>query len=391
MKKKINLIEILLLLYFCLGMLKGINIFKYLDYCISLIIQLIVWYDIIKSANKVANKQAVIIYMLLMIEIAILIINFLCFDVPIIKIVNRILPLISVFGLIIVDCIKTVNIEKVIRYTKKFYFILGCVLILNSISYFAFSKAIWRPSIYLGYRFSGPFYDCNFLSICYSVMLILELFDKEHIIKQRYMYLIVFAICILLGLSWSAIFITLVALIFGNMFKGNKIILKQIFLLLIYFLVIVIINFNNIKIQDEFCGILEKYTSLTETEAIVKYNSFYYRVNAQIKALKLFCKKPLGYGPLQIVNFIGMDVHNSYVSFIFEMGIIGFLIQITSCLVKKQLSNRDNVLCFYILLISFTINIHYSVLYALLLIILFNNKSEELENKSEKKENIICK
>jgi len=383
MSKTLNKQELLLTMYLSFGMLKSIPIFNYIDYILSLILQIITILSIIKK--KDASKKIIYLYITILFLLILITINFINLGVDINKIINRILPLLSVFGIIIISENKKINIEKVLNKTKKFYFILGIILILNTVSYFILNISLWYPDRYLGFRFKGPFYDANFLSITYSVMLILILFNKEKLNIKKVSYLIVYAICIFLGLSWSAIIILLISILLSYILKNKNMFLKQLLFLIGYVLVIYLITKYNIEIKNTFYSILENYTNFSKLEIIAKYNSFYYRVLAQIEAINLFIVKPFGYGPLQLVLYLGRDVHNSYIAFWFEMGIVGLILQLI--VFTQKIDKKDkmlNVLSSFIFLISLTINIHYTIMFSLLLILTY--KKKEYENEKD----IVC-
>lgn len=375
MKKNLNLLEFLLVLYFSLGMLKGIRIFEYVDYILSIGIQVLCIYYISKKDNKFPKK-----YILMLFFILLLVFEFIIIDVGIGGIIKRVFPLISIFGIILVNNIEEINIELLIKRILDFYFILGSFIILDAIFYYVFSFSIWPPERYLGYRFSGPFYDSNFMSITYCAMLILKFFidyHKEN--KIDLLKIIVFVICILLGKSWSAIIVIIVSFVISKIMKSDNLFKKQLIFIMIYFFLLYFINKYNIQIQEIFCNFLDKITSYNEQEILAKYNSFYYRIESQTEAIRLFLNKPFGYGPLQIVNYIGMDVHNSYIAFLFELGLIGFLLQILSLPSKIFNIKELNMFSIFIILMSFTINIHYTVLFSLLLMLTHSKKIKNYE------------
>ena len=110
MKKNLNLLEFLLILYFSIGMLKGIRIFEYADYILSLVIQILCIYYINKKGNKLPKK-----YFLMLFLIVLLIFDFFIIDVGFFGVMKRILPLISIFGIILVNSIEEINIKFVIK------------------------------------------------------------------------------------------------------------------------------------------------------------------------------------------------------------------------------------------------------------------------------------
>lgn len=90
---------------------------------------------------------------------------------------------------------------KIISRLFYFYTILAIVIIANSVLFLFTGIAMWLPENYLGLRFSGPFFDSNFLALFYGVLF---LFTFNNVNYPKY-YSILYLSVICLALSWSAI------------------------------------------------------------------------------------------------------------------------------------------------------------------------------------------
>lgn len=90
---------------------------------------------------------------------------------------------------------------KIISRLFYFYTILAIVIIADSVLFLFTGIAMWLPENYLGLRFSGPFFDSNFLALFYGVLF---LFTFNNVNYPKY-YSILYLSVICLALSWSAI------------------------------------------------------------------------------------------------------------------------------------------------------------------------------------------
>lgn len=174
-----NILNILLILYFFLGMQKNIFLLRYIDYILAIIIQ-IYYLFLIKKNKDSLSKDKLFLYLFNLAIIFLIFIIFIFMQVNVYKILFRVLPLISIFGfLIITGNNKYYNVNEIIKNVIFLYGILGIIILMDSIIFYIFQVSLWPPQYYLGNRFSGPFYDPNFLSITYSFFFIVLFYNKE--------------------------------------------------------------------------------------------------------------------------------------------------------------------------------------------------------------------
>lgn len=370
----VSLIEILMVLYFVFGAIE-FNLIKYFGNSISIVIQLTTIIFIILNKNVIIVRPKVLL--LYVANIFIIIFIFLIFllnDNGVITSLNRILVILSIFGLIIVLSIYNyINLNKVIKYTLYCYFIIGIIVLIDALFFLLFKNSLWPPENYLGLRFSGPFYDSNFLGLFFGVFFILALYYKEHFIINKKILLIVFLMNLLISLSWTSIIFFVVSLSIGYFCKYNNIFWKQNIILIMYFIFINFFteNMNDIKVL--FIKFLSKILPFSIDQLNAKFLSFQYRVDAQFKAIELNSEKPFGWGPHSTVPMIGRDIHNSYIGFLFELGILGLLLILINLIFNLSNSQKYlSILATYIILMALTLNVHYSVVFALTMLLFIN-------------------
>lgn len=378
-----NILNILLILYFFLGMQKNIFLLRYIDYILAIIIQ-IYYLFLIKKNKESLSKDKLFLYLFNLAIIFLIFIIFIFMQVNVYKILFRVLPLISIFGfLIITGNNKYYNVNEIIKNVIFLYGILGIIILMDSIIFYIFQVSLWPPQYYLGNRFSGPFYDPNFLSITYSFFFIVLFYNKEFFGKYWKYLIIIFSINILLGMSWSSIIILLLSFLTSKILSFQNMFNKQIFIFLIYFFIIISFSFFAGELQNIFVNIFEPLKLFSIDELNAKFLSLMLRIDTQVKALSLIPTHFLGYGPQTIVTFLGRDVHNSVVAYLFELGIPGLLLIICSMpRTKCQYSKMTNVLSTFFIFISLTIDMHYSILFVFLLFIIYTENNNILTKKS---------
>ena len=383
-KIKLNedILNIFLSFYFFFGMQKNIFFFRYFDYILAIIIQ-IYYLFLIKKNEDSLSKDKLFLYFFNLALIFLIFIAFVFNQVQFSKILFRILPLISIFGfMIITGNNKYYDVKKIIRNVIFLYGILGILILIDSTMFLFFQSSFWPTQYYLGNRFSGPFYDPNFLSITYSFFFIVLFYNKDFFGKYWRHLIVIFLINILLGMSWSSITILLISFLTSKVLSFQNMFKKQIFIFTIYFLVIFSFSFFEVELQNIFVSIFEPLKIFSIDELNAKFISLAMRINTQLEALLIIPKHFLGYGPQSIVSILGRDVHNSVVAYLFELGIPGFLLIICSMpRTKCQYSKMVNVLSSFFIFISLTIDMHYSVLFVFLLFIIYTENNNVLSQK----------
>lgn len=377
--KKNNLLTIFLPLYFVIGMLKGMSIFEHTDYILSILIQLLVLFILIKEKKQI-NKKFFSLYVANILLILIIGIYFMVIDCEFSLIINRILPLFSIYGLIIILVRRNeINFKEIINNTINLFSILGIIIIFDIICYLIFSKSIWPPISYLGNRFSGPFYDSNFMAITYGVILITALYME---MKHKKEIILISIICILAAKSWSTIIFIILTILIHLVLKINfkNLFLKQIIFIIVDILFIIVFHKYNTDLSKIFMKMLSG-TNFSVAEIMAKFKSLDLRITAQYSALKLFIVSPLGHGPRTIVTYLGMDIHNSYIGFLFEQGIFGGLLQIINMPAINSNEKFSDTITTFIIMVAFFINIHYlSIFVFVILTVLTCKEGGENDN-----------
>ncbi len=385
-----DIIEFLVVVYFLVGGIdKFVNpLIQYADYILSILIQLYVLiYLLVNEEVRVkAMKKIVRLYFINMILITTIMLHFFQLNTGIIEISRRILPLYSIFGFVIVFGISTdyfINLDRIIKKIVYGYFFIGCSIIIDACIFVLFKTSLWPPEYYLGARFSGPFYDSNFLGLYYGILLLIVLYYGNIDLKYRKSIIIIFALNLLISLSWTNIGIFIIAVILNKFIKFKNILLKQVLFISLYLFIIYIFSLNQENLKIAFIDLLSKITSFSEKQLLAKFLSFEYRIEAQLKALDLFKYDMMGAGPRMIVPLIGRDVHNSFVGFLFELGIPGILLLMGNFNFKfKDYNKCLDILSTYIILMALTLNVHYSVIYTLvlmLIIVKYTNEKKKMK------------
>jgi O-antigen ligase len=370
-----KLLEILISLYCFFGMLTGIYSISYLGTALSFVIQLLaLYYVIVRSKFKVLRKPAIIYLINLSIIFSIFIILLLS-NYSLVSTLYRTITLLSIFGLTIVFCISEINYKTVIKNTLLLFALLGMVIFIDSMRFILFDVSVWGPETYVTNRFSGPFFDSNFLSITYAILFIMVLFGKYFGNTYKKYLLTLFAILILLGGSWSAISILLISLFLGYFIRNRNFGKKQIIIILIYVIGVLATLGSLNTIENSFNNFTANLgVGVKETTA--KYLSFENRIVVQNEALNGVVLKPFGHGPQSIVNNVGRDTHNSYIGVVYELGILGLCLLLINVTYRRHGYDRMlNILTTYFFFIALTINIHYSSIYFLLLILMNESKN----------------
>ncbi len=382
----IRIIEMLVALYCLTGMLTGIPALTYVGIGVSLLAQALSLVVIISYGQKRSIPRAPLtFYIVNLVVLSSIVSIFLLGDNPTSLVLNRGLSLLSIFGLSILFCIPAISIKRIVRTVLSLFTGLGVIITLDSMCYLVFGFSIWPPEVYLDNRFAGPFFDPNFLSITYAILLIVALFDKYSATRVRTFRLAIFFIVILLGGSWSAIGLLCISLLLSKIIRNKNYGGKQIIILAAYLITLPILLANLTPLYNTFESTVTKI-GIEPPEARAKFKSFEYRVVAQNDALVGIIENPLGYGPQSLVPNIGRDTHNSYIGFTYELGVLGLgLLMLNMSYRRKKYDPMKNALTTFFFLIALTINIHYSSVYLVLLLLI--NKGSDWKTEDRKSAN----
>lgn len=373
--------------YFILGGIQYIGLFHipYIRYIFSIIIQVLVILLIINKKEHYNIRERIKEISIVNLLIAIfLIYTFWFFGINKILIVNRLVSLWAVFGFIIIfyiDLISYKDFQNILLNVIYGYTFIGVLIILDALSFTLFKFNIWPPISYLGTRFAGPFFDPNFLGLFYGVILIIVLFKKDLKIKDKKWIIGVLFVNLIMSMSWTAIILFIGSLFMNIVIKFKNIFIKQLLFISVYLGILFILYINIDFFQQLFVDTLSLFLPFSEKELIIKFLSLKYRIVAQVKALSFVAKTWVGLGPNSIVPFLGRDTHNSYLGILFELGIPGFsLLFINIWFNPKKYNKCLDILSTYIFLMSFTLNVHYTITFTLFISMLIINYYNENKN-----------
>lgn len=208
----VRIIELLVAVYCLIGMVTGIQSLTYVGIGVSLLAQILALIVLIGyKQGKRIPRTPLVFYVVNLVILLIIALVLLMGNTSTSDVLNRMLSLLSIFGLSILFCIPTMRIQKIIKTTLTLFTLLGSMVFLDSMGYLVFGSSIWPPESYLGNRFSGPFFDPNFLSITYAVLFIVVLFNRHATERRLHRFrLILFAALVLLGGSWSVVSLLLI-------------------------------------------------------------------------------------------------------------------------------------------------------------------------------------
>lgn len=190
-------------------------------------------------------------------------------------------------------------------------------------------------------RLSGLFTNPNNLALMGLSILFFIDADKDSNFKIAFIHLI-----ILLSLYFSATSGAIIAYFAGILFKFRRAISKQILIFLIVGMFFLILNifFNNIlieKLTKQFYMLLDlikgeiDIKNLNFSELVTEYASMglsvLWRLNHWYNLIEKYwnanyINKIFGFGLGSSKDLMGNMPHNEYIGFIFEQGLVGFLL-----------------------------------------------------------------
>lgn len=370
---RISIMELILGLGFISGFFMLDTTMNIIFYIFSLVVQIYACANYIKQRVIYIKNNGELTpffkYLLGLFFVFLIFLCFYCIKVEPAKIVNRIFPLIAIFGVIIVGNKQSgIDCNNVIRVTTVGFSIESLLINIDFMRYILTGDAMWPPQSYLGLRSIGTFGDPNFLSVYAFVFLIIVIYQRPFTSKINKIITISIIFNIITAGSLSTFMFIIMTVVIHFIFNKNRTnnIIKQITILSIYF---AIIGFYMLyKEQIESIGInILKHIYDNIYSAIIKYESLRERLDVQSLSLNIFCQEWWGQGPRQTVPMLGRDTHNSYFGIMFEEGIFGlFLIFVT---LKKKVTNRAGILMgTFIMLSALMLNVHLCSVYSIFLV-----------------------
>ncbi len=359
---KLNISEFITVAIFVLGLFALSDAAKITRYILSLLLQIS-----LLIRNRRHNSSIFVSYFLVVALVGLCVVNFVFNNTEMTLIINRALPLLSMFGVVLIgEATRHIDLKRVIVTFVKVYVFIMLIAMFDYMIYLLIGRALlWNPFLYLGARATGPLGDPNFLGL-FSVAVLMLVWSMDF--KRRYKIFasVILLTMILLSLSISTWLIAIVSIVANKILPSNN--RKKaviIFVADLAFLLLFSIFRENIfevgsKIMTIFYG--------GDTWAgELKFGSAMIRFDAQVGAMEIFLESWIGEGPHQLVPQLGHDTHNSYISFLFEGGIPELLLIFVT--LRKKISNPFNkILGTFLMLFALVLNIHDTAIWSLFIL-----------------------
>ena len=371
-------LEYLIILDIFLGTIHMDEI-KLCKYILSLLLQMYVLFRILTAVKRdIYAPKALERYYIIVLCIFLVGMIFAVLGVDLELIVNRVFPLLSMFGYyLFIDEKAHVDIDYVIRKFIKLYILFAFVIDVDSFCYLFIGKSIWLPISWMGFRFSGPFGDPNFMAIFSGVVFIVVWNIKDGLVKHRKIALSILIVNLLLATALSTLILIPVSFLLTKPFGKCSNIQKQMLVLSVYLWFMSVYAIYEEDIMNFGVNMLQ-YVYGDKSLAEIKYHSLAIRFDTQLGALKVFFANILGQGPRTIVPLLEHDTHNSYVSIAFEDGIFGFLL-ILLTLRNRRVKKVQNIVGTFLMLSALLLNVHETTIYSMFIIMQkYNLKSESV-------------
>lgn len=366
-------LENLLIIYFSIGVFLVNDTINISRYIIGLCIQTYSLMIILRSSKRF--KIGIHGYLNIVSIVGLIAVSFFIIGVPTMTTINRILPILSVFGIIILgENSINININRVIKIYVQIYTLFICLVNLDAVRFMLSKNAIWKPISYMGYRYTGPFGDPNFMAL-FSVVVLLLIFYSKDLGKKFSLFAIVVLLWnIILANSLSAYIFLFLTVIINKYFNDKNLFRKQIFFLVMYIVAITLYIVFKSQIEDFVTYVLYKLYDNNSFAAQIKYTSLAIRLDTQVEAITIAIKELLGQGPLQIVSQLGHDTHNSYVGFFFEQGALGVWLIVCTWSRKLKANKLVAPISTFLFLSGMLLNIHYTTIYSLALMLQYKKE-----------------
>lgn len=370
LKRHLNsgLIETLIVLYVVTGSLTGIGPINKLFYVIGLVAEILALFHLLNS--RYADKKILKCYLEIMATNVLITFGFILGGTSVQLVFSRSMSLICIFGCIIffVPELK-VDLFRVLIRVKKVMLVIAAIMLFDIICNKLTGLGIWKPITYLGYRYSGPFYDSNYAAAYMGCILLLVWTDGDFDNNKKWIATLILGANIYFCGSLTsilALFICLIATVLKKMIPINRVIVFHLICLGIYVAIIMIWSNNRQFFYEIGTGLLGK---IYPDGGKAKYISLQIRFETQYKALRIAALNFWGQGPHQLVPQLGHDTHNSFFSFFFEEGYLGLLLLLQSLRYQApKITNFAFYLVLFITINIFLLDIHYTTIYTILLI-----------------------
>lgn len=346
----------------------SISIIPYIDILFALLL-----FPFSKFKNK--KELLLIVYTILF-----LIFSSLFYEQGLFKIIARFAKIFSIIiAFINIAKLKSDEAKYIINVVFNTYKFIGYIIIIDAFCYITIGQSLWPPISYLGLRFSGPFFDPNFMALFYGI-LFLYTFNNNYYSKKA---VFVYGVIIILALSWASIGFIIISY-FGYSFFTRKICINHFLVIGLYLASFFIIITNIEFIENSFLNIFSSLFPTIPPEALeAKFLSLYYRFESQGDAFNTpnFFQLLFGMGPHTILEYLPLDTHNSYIGYAFELGYVNLIFFMSLVFIipfrnKSKFMYRSALYCF---LCALTLNVHYSVAYPLIALMMTNSNNYNIK------------
>lgn len=262
------------------------------------------------------------------------------------------------------------NFDILLSYVVNFYILISLLIALDFLVYVFFGRVLlFSVIVYITPRFSGPFNDPNFMGFIFALLFLLVYFDKKEVsFVSRKMILFLFAFCIVLSGSATAILLSSFSLVQARIFKVRYTFIKPVICIFISFVFVPVFMEFKDDIHSVFSVIVSDVFELEQDLIDVKFNSLLFRYESVYAAVGFIMENPFGYGYLTLLDYLPRDTHNSYIGISFEYGIVMLLVITLSLFSINKQKSVDSMTTFTCLSALF-LNIHYMPIYFFVVII----------------------
>ena len=240
------LIEELMVLYVVTGAFTSIGPISKLFYIIGLIAEILSLFYLING--RYVGEKILKYYFEIITTIVLITFGFIINGTPIKLVLSRSMSLICIFGCIIFFAPELrIDLFRVLVKVKKIMIIIAAVMLIDIICHKVTGFGFWKPITYLGYRYSGPFYDSNYAAAYLGCILLLVWMDGDFNSKKRWIATIILVTDIYFCGSLTSILALLICVFAAALKKLihiNNIMVFQLICLSIYVTMLIIWSNN---------------------------------------------------------------------------------------------------------------------------------------------------